>query len=288
MRAQAPAPSAVNVLTANLVEKFPRSAIVLYGSGNSVLRSAAPDEVLYDFYVITRSYRDSFSSPVLRFLNWLLPPNVFYVETPGAEGTLRAKYAVLSISHFERLVSKKTFHSYFWARFAQPCRIVTAPADLRKRVEAAAATAVETFVDRSAPLAPADAPAFEIWRQGLRRSYKSELRAEKPGRVTTLLESYGDWPDQVTRRPAEQNRLKSKALIEIAWSLRMIQGGILSVLRIAKATATFQGGVDYMVWKIRRHSGVDIPVKAWERRHPLLGAPFLAFRYYRLRRRQHF
>ena len=238
---EAPTPPAVDVLAKRILEKFPGCALVLYGSGNSVLRTAAPHEILHDFYVIAPSYREAFSSRALRFLNWLLPPNVFYLETPSPTGALRAKYAVLSIAHFERLISKKTFHSYFWARFAQPCRIVAAPMDLRRRIEAGAATAIDTFVARAAPLAPPDAPAFEIWRQGLRRSYRAELRAEKPGRVTTLLESYGDWAEQVTRLTENTSKPQSKLLSECAWRLRMIQGGFLSIFRLAKGDGNIPG-----------------------------------------------
>ena len=41
-----------------------------------------------------------------------------------------------------------------------------------------------------------------------------------------------------------------------------------------------------MAWKIRRHTSVDVPVKDWERRHPLLASPLLVLRYYTLRGRQ--
>ncbi len=44
------------------------------------------------------------------------------------------------------------------------------------------------------------------------------------------------------------------------------------VLRLAKATATFAGGVDYIAWKINRHAGTDIQIKPWQRRWPLLAA----------------
>ncbi len=43
-------------------------------------------------------------------------------------------------------------------------------------------------------------------------------------------------------------------------------------LRLAKATATFAGGVDYIAWKINRHAGTDIQIKPWQRRWPLLAA----------------
>ena len=51
-----------------------------------------------------------------------------------------------------------------------------------------------------------------------------------------------------------------------------IEGKVLSVARLAKASATFAGGADYIAWKINRHAGTDIELKPWQRRHPLLAA----------------
>ena len=45
-----------------------------------------------------------------------------------------------------------------------------------------------------------------------------------------------------------------------------------SVLRLAKASATFAGGADYVAWKINRHAGTGITLKPWQKRHPLLAA----------------
>jgi hypothetical protein len=50
------------------------------------------------------------------------------------------------------------------------------------------------------------------------------------------------------------------------------KGKMLSVIRLAKATTTFAGGVDYLAWKINRHSGAGIVVKPWQRRWPIIGA----------------
>lgn len=280
-----PASAAAELLAKKLQEKFPGSAVILYGSGGSVLSRADPTEVLHDFYVIAPSYRVAYASPVLRALNRLAPPNVFYIEIPADAGMLRGKYAVLSIGHFETLVSERTFHSYFWARFAQPFRIVSAPAAMRPRIEACAATAIDTFVRRAAPLEGEGASPAEIWRAGLERSYLAELRAEGPGRVAELLQSYGDWPEQVTRLAWLQTGRRNKTVSEAAWRLRAVQGGMFSVLRLLKGMLTFKGGVDYIAWKISRHAGFTLPVREWERRFPLFGAPFLARRYYRMRKK---
>jgi hypothetical protein len=44
------------------------------------------------------------------------------------------------------------------------------------------------------------------------------------------------------------------------------------VIRLAKASATFAGGVDYIAWKINRHAGMAIRIRPWQRRWPLLAA----------------
>ena len=47
---------------------------------------------------------------------------------------------------------------------------------------------------------------------------------------------------------------------------------MLTVVRVLKASATFAGGADYLVWKINRHAGTDIALKPWQRRWPLVAA----------------
>jgi hypothetical protein len=47
---------------------------------------------------------------------------------------------------------------------------------------------------------------------------------------------------------------------------------MLSVARLAKATGTYSGGIDYLAWKINRHAGTSIEIKPWQRRWPILAA----------------
>jgi hypothetical protein len=56
------------------------------------------------------------------------------------------------------------------------------------------------------------------------------------------------------------------------WMRRRIDGKLLSVLRLAKASATYAGGAEYIAWKINRHAGTDIELKPWQKRHPMLAA----------------
>ena len=56
------------------------------------------------------------------------------------------------------------------------------------------------------------------------------------------------------------------------WPRRRIEGKLLSVARLAKASLTYAGGAEYIAWKINRHAGTDIELKPWQKRHPLLAA----------------
>jgi hypothetical protein len=56
------------------------------------------------------------------------------------------------------------------------------------------------------------------------------------------------------------------------WSRRRLEGQLLSVARLAKASLTYAGGAEYIAWKINRHAGTDIELKPWQKRHPLLAA----------------
>ena len=51
--------------------------------------------------------------------------------------------------------------------------------------------------------------------------------------------------------------------------------------RLLKAACTFDNAIEYVAWKVERHSGYRIEPTPFQRRHPLLAAPRL---YWRLRR----
>ena len=74
---------------------------------------------------------------------------------------------------------------------------------------------------------------------------------------------------------------RRRLLSHITWRLRSLQGKVLSVLRLLKAITTFEGGVDYILWKIQRHSGVTVEVEPRLRRRPLLAIWVLSWRLYR-------
>lgn len=275
---------------------YPGSAVVFYGAAaDDPGGEAAQGKALYDFYVIAPSYEDAYKGKRLRILNRLMPPNVFYFEAPYNGVTLRSKYAVLSCAHFERLCGRATFHSYFWGRFAQPSRIISSPEIMRPRLEQAIASAVASFCRRAAGLTTTPFAPLDLWRDGLRASYRSELRAEKSDRADKVLARYDGWPERVTSPALKASGLDvdlmddgrltlsprpSRFLSRTAWTLRSIFGGYLSIARLLKATTTFDGGLEYILWKIERHSGVRVEATEWQHRHPVLATPGLALRYY--------
>lgn len=277
-----PAPAAAMTLAGALAEKYPDAAVFLYGSGISVSADENPADILFDYYVVTPDYGDAIPNAVERLAARAIPPNVYYMEIAASGEKLRCKYALLSVGAFEKLVGEGAFHSYFWARFAQPCRLVACPAPLRPRMIAAVRRAIETFLRRSQGLAHDPQDWRAVWLAGLNASYRAELRAENSDRAAKLIVSYGDWPEKVAAFALDPTLRKSSATV-LVWRLRALAGALLSVARLLKATATFRGGLDYIAWKVKRHAGVDVAVKQWERDHPFLAAPVVAARYYRLR-----
>jgi hypothetical protein len=277
-----PCPAPAFAIADALARRHPDSAIFLYGSGISVSAAEKATDILFDYYVVAPDYASAISNVAERIAASAIPPNVYYFEVETPEGRLRSKYALLSVEAFERLVSKRTFHSYFWARFAQPCRLVVCPEALRPRMIAAVRSAIETFLRNSQGLADDPQDWRAVWLKGMNASYRAELRAEASDRAERLIASYGAWPERAAALaldPRAQRSWKAAA----AWRLRALFGAGLSALRLLKATTTFKGGIDYIAWKVKRHAGVDVAVRPWERRHPFISAPIVAARYYRLR-----
>ena len=274
------------------------AAILFYGS---CLRSGEDRGGMVDLYVLVDSYRAAYPSRSLQLLNRLLPPNVFYLEVPHDGRRVRAKYAVLSLADFEKGASPRWFHSYIWGRFAQPVAIVYArDRQTGERVCGALARAAVTFIRRVLPCVPSPFTAGELWFKGLSLSYRAELRAERPEKLKGLVARYAPHYEAVTAAAlpavdlpvtvaARDGRARYGADIprrtrffcRQSWRLRFFQGKVLSVLRLLKSAFTFVGGVDYILWKVERHSGVRVDLPPRLRRRPLAAACVLAWRLYR-------
>jgi hypothetical protein len=295
-----PVRAAARALVEAIVDRHGHAvaAVLFYGSCLRQPEPAPADDPVFDFYVLVDSYRDAYRSPLAALANYLLPPNVFYIEHPWQGRRLRAKYAIVSLAQFRRRVSRRSFHSYFWARFAQPVRLAYArDATTRAAVDEALAAAAVTMVVNSAGLLGAAFTAGELWTRGFQATYGAELRAEGADRAGLIYAADRARYDRLTgpalaaagiavAEDAATGRFRRAAVASsqasaIVWGLRSALGKLLSALRLVKGVFTFDGGLDYILWKIERHSGVTTSVTPWQRRHPLLAAPAVAWRLYR-------
>jgi hypothetical protein len=297
-----PATAGVRALTERLRERYGAAlqAVLVYGS---CFRGGDDREGLVDLYVLVDRYRAVHQGRARALVNKILPPAVYAMTVASPVGTVRAKYAILSLEDFRHCVSTGTYQSYFWARFAQPTGLVYArtPA-VADEVLAGLACAVTTLLARALPQVPAQFDAASVWHEGLRLSYATEIRTEGPERILHLVEADADYYERATAAavgalpfavemiegpPRRRYRAHAgrwhRRVSALAWRGRRWQGKVLSVLRLLNALWTFEGGVAYALWKIERHTGIAAEAAPGAHRHPLLAGWRLAWRLYRQR-----
>jgi hypothetical protein len=234
-----------------------------------------------------------------RQANRVLPPNVGYLEIDHEGQRIRAKFAVLSRAQFAARVTAGSLDTTIWARFSQPAVMVwSRSATDHAAVVDLIAAAVGCAACWAAWLGPAAGTAEDFWRALFARTYAAELRVEKqaraldivgkaPARYAALLPPaweragihYARGEDGIlaTEILPEERRGAARR-----WAWRARLGRPLNILRLLKAAFTFEGAMDYALWKVERHSGVRVQVAPWLRRFPLLAAPWL---YWKLKRR---
>ena len=295
-----PIPSTIQAAGNFLADKYGKAVqgILLYGS---CLRAGTDEDGLVDCYVIVDQYQAVYQSTWLALFNRWLPPNVFYGEVKLEARTARMKYAVLSLEDLERSVTQNWFHSYFWGRFAQPTVVMACSSQrIKERIFSSFGIAVLTFLSNVAPQMPQQFSAKDIWCTGLALSYGAEFRPESKSRPTALWESNQAYYEQVAHAAFSEyfpkvQVVQDAGLIKyeaaysrwesqknrMGWIVRKIQGKVLSILRLMKAGFTFQGGADYIIWKIERHSGVKIDLTPAQRRHPIWAGLTTFWRLYR-------
>jgi hypothetical protein len=236
-------------------------------------------EGLVDLYVLVDDYAGTHASAWERRGNALLPPNVYYAEHEFDGAMLRAKYAIVSLDQFAEKVSPNCANPYFWARFAQPCALLCAgDAETRDAIVAALAIAVRTFLSETLPLSAQGASPVQRWIAGLEATYATELRSETGSRAAKIVDADRDYFAALAH--AYDREAAAPPGVSRSWRGRRIIGKVLAAARLVKAGFTFQGGADYLAWKIARHSGIAVELTPWQRRHPILAALVLFPRLY--------
>ena len=264
----------VAAMGATIAARHPGAAraVLFYGA---CLRESSFFGRMLDFYLIVSDYRAAYDGLWLTFANALLPPNVFPIEQDG----LAAKYAVLSEADFHRLNGPEAGDVSVWARFAQPSRLVwSADAAASAAVAQAVARAAPTLFQRTLPTMPSgrDHGLVDVWRAGFALTYGAELRAERDNRGGAVVDADpGRYARFGAAALASLPEVAAPGAMDSWWRRARRRGKILSLLRLAKATTTYAGGVDYLVWKINRHAGTAIAVRPWQRRWPILAALIL-------------
>lgn len=275
----------VRTIAADLGREARASAVLFYGSN---LRTGSLDGVL-DFYVLLPGPQ--------RERIW---PRVSYREWETGAGTMRAKIATMALDTFARAARGESRDTTIWARFVQPAGLVWAAGDAaHSAVVAAIAGAARTAARLAAALGPKEGRAEDYWRALFRATYRAEFRVEKPGRENDILAvnaahfdgllplawaadgiAFGREGEQLEPRLSATDRARSLRW----WRTRQRLGKPLNLLRLAKASTTFDGAARYAAWKVERHTGVPVKLTPWREKHPILAAPGVLWRVWRERR----
>ncbi|ATW02610.1 hypothetical protein [Sphingorhabdus sp. YGSMI21] len=277
-----PVDSRVSAFASSIAAQYGEAsrAVLFYGS---CLRSTELDGQMLDFYLIVSDYEAAYGKSWLAAANRRLPPNVFPAEHDG----LVAKVAVLSEKDFHRLNRIGASAVSVWARFAQPSRLVWQADEMAqtKVVEAIEGASITLF-DMTFPMMDIDTEhhIVDLWKRGFELTYGAELRAERKDRSGSVVDSdphrYARFGPAVMATIAERDEARGRKLkivasrdaVEKRWRQLRRNGKILTLARLAKASATYAGGIDYLAWKINRHAGTDYVIKPWQRKWPILGA----------------
>lgn len=274
----------VRRLAAQLAGEAGADAVLFYGSN---LRTGDLDGVL-DFYVLT-------PGPIERGI-W---PTVSYREVTVDGVLLRAKIATMTRATFAHAASGRTLDTTIWARFVQPSALLwSRDRGVGDAVVDAVATAATTAVRYAAALGPAKGEPTDFWRALFQATYRAELRVDRRGRHDQLIACDRAYYERLLPLGltaagvpfATQDTVLSVTMPErarrrwqSAWTRRRLLGKPINVLRLIRATTTFDGAARYGAWKIERHTGIRIALSPWRERHPVLAAPGALWQVWRHR-----
>ena len=273
-------------------------AVVFFGSRMTNARPGAGSAI--DFFVVARNERRLYeawkragligrSPALLAALGHVLPPTSLALTTPdGQGGTCFSKCAVSSRAVFERDTSLRHRDHFTLGRLFQRTSIAyTRDAEAEDwAVRALARAHVLTF-RWARPWLPATFDADEYAQALLRRSFAGEIRPEPvDGRVATLFAAqhdylravYGVLLEDLCRRGDLRREADGRFSLRrpvgrwerFARSFYFRVSMARATLRWGKHVVSFEGWLDFLVRKARRHSGQEIELTERERRAPLI------------------
>lgn len=267
-------------------ERFGRAAnalaVLFYGSN---LRTGALDGVL-DYYVLL-------PGPVEKGI-W---PRVSYHEWDAGDMRLRAKVATMNLATFHAAASGRLVDTTIWARFVQPCALAwCAGTEAQSRTADALAAAAITAARLAVTLGPRSGTQDDYWRALFRATYRAEFRVEAAGREDSILSLNRAHFDGLLPLALEAGGIEfavtgagiapqltraESARTRRWWAFRRNLGKPYNLLRLVRASTTFEGAARYAAWKIERHTGVKVRLSPWREKHPLLAAPGVLWQVWR-------
>ena len=272
-------------LAEELAQDAGAMAALFYGSN---LRTGSLEGVL-DFYLLMPGKQTE-----------RIWPLVSYHERAADGEVLRAKVATMSLEQFAEACRGESYDTTIWARFVQPSALAwLAGEPLVDTVADAIAQAAQTAARLAVALGPAQGTEEDYWRALFRATYEAEFRVEKAGREDSILTANAAHFDgllplaldaQGIAFEGREGMLKpvldpsERTRIRAWWKTRRRLGKPLNLLRLVKATTTFEGAAAYAAWKVERHTGVAIEVTPFREKHPLLAAPGALLEVMRARR----
>ncbi|MHA6332299.1 hypothetical protein ACXYL9_01335 [Qipengyuania sp. CAU 1752] len=216
-------------------------------------------------------------------------PRVSYHEREEDGVVLRAKVAAMSLEQFDKACRGKSRDTTIWARFVQPSALAwLAGEPLIDPVIDAISSAVQTAARLAVALGPECGTEREYWRALFAATYEAEFRVEKAGREDSILDTHAVHFDGLLPIALKAQEIAftleeglitprmdagHRRAILLWWRRRRRLGKPLNLLRLVKATTTFEGAALYAAWKVERHTGVPIEVTPFREKHPLLAAP---------------
>nr|WP_202385532.1 hypothetical protein [Altericroceibacterium endophyticum] len=271
-------------------ERLGGVAVLFYGS---VLRTNDLTGLL-DFYVLTEGVQHGGLRGTVSQHLW---PDISFEETRVGDTLLRAKVATMPLDRFAAAASGDLLDTTIWTRFVQPSALVWSASDMvTQRVTDAVAAASRTAARFAAVLGPQRGSASDYWTALFRQTYATELRVERPGRESQILaynpERYETllrlaWQADALEFDDNQGVLEPEISATLArrvakiWRTRRRMGKVLNTARLVKAAFMLDGAARYGLWKIKRHTGIDIALTPWKERHPVLAAPGVMWKVWR-------
>jgi hypothetical protein len=270
-------------------------AVVFFGSRKH--RASPQSTSAHDLLVVTRAYlafyralrkaRVIHRSPrLLAGLNHLLAPNQLSIRTDVGRGPMHAKCAAVSLDRLRRETSRRRRDQFIAGRLFQPAEIVYAEDEgARDVVVDCIVSAHALTYEWARPWLPPAFDASDYGRALLRISFGHEIRPEPTGRAEALWQAQQEYfrsvygtlledllaAGELCRREGSYSlanpvsvaeRLRGEAFLR--WSL------VRATARWAKHVVTFEGWLEFILGKARRHSGAEIVLSPRERRLPLL------------------